>query len=103
MDRQCDHRTDARRKATAMIKALRLLPPLAFARFGSASEPQANYELEVDHASLGFRKIRPEPTLIVAGDGELTIDGPGQPSDANKIFRDKARIRPVAPFFELYV
>jgi hypothetical protein len=84
------------------IKALRLLPPLAFARFGSASQPQANYELETG-ASLGFRKICRQPTLIVAEDGKLTIDDSvRQLAEANEIFRDGVKIRPVAPFFELF-
>lgn len=82
------------------IKALRLLPPLAFARFGSAPEPQANYELEAG-ASLDFRRIRPQPTLFVNGEGVLTIAS-REPVTDNEIFRDGARIRPVAPFFELY-
>jgi hypothetical protein len=84
------------------IKALRLLPPLAFARFGSASQPQANYELETG-ASLGFRKICRQPTLIVAEDGKLTIDDSvRQLAEGNEIFRDGVKIRPVAPFFELF-
>jgi hypothetical protein len=84
------------------IKALRLLPTLAFARFGSASEPQANYELETG-VSLGFRKISRQPTLRVAEDGKLSIDDPArQPAEANAIFREGMQIRPVAPFFELF-
>jgi hypothetical protein len=93
------------------IKALRLLPPLAFARFGSASVPQANYEL-VDDRPLGFRQIRPADTLIVQPDGTLTIQEgmlrtrPADPSEEraeiNKMFREGDRIRPVAPFFEVW-
>jgi len=85
------------------IKALRLLPPLAFARFGSASKPQANYQLKVhENAPLDFRTICPTPVLNIAEDGALTID-PLPRTEVNEMFRDGARIRPVAPFFELFV
>jgi hypothetical protein len=86
------------------IKALRLLPPLAFARFGSASEPQPSYELHVDPGSpLGFRQIGPDQTLHVTREGKLAIEHPVLQSDKiNEMFRDGPRIRPVAPFFELF-
>ena len=85
------------------IKALRLLPPLAFARFGSASRPQPNYELDVDQSSLGFRQIRPDQTLRVAKNGKLVIQHPAlQPDKIHEMFRERGRIRPVAPFFELF-
>jgi len=85
------------------IKALRLLPPLAFTRFGSAPTPQTNYDIEVDHTSLGFRKIRSGRTLIVAKEGKLTIRDPAlQRAEPNEIFRDGPHIRQVAPFFELF-
>jgi hypothetical protein len=91
-----------------MIKALRILPPLAFARFGSASEPQDNYDLEADENDpLGFRRIIPADTLIVGKNGTIKIRravDPSQlkPADLNNMFRDGTRIRPVAPFFELF-
>jgi hypothetical protein len=85
------------------ISALRLLPPLAFARFGSAPNPQANYDIEVDPTSLGFRRIHSSRTLIVAKDGKLTIRDPAlEFAEPNDIFRDGPHIRPVAPFFELF-
>jgi hypothetical protein len=90
------------------IKELRLLPPLAFARLGSASEPQANYTLEDNEDNpLGFRRIVPMDTLVVAEDGTLTIRRAPAGSelklaDLNAIFRHRAHIRPVAPFFELF-
>ena len=50
----------------ATIKALRILPPLAIGRLGSADEPLDNYTIEVDDkATLGFRRIVPAKTLIV--------------------------------------
>lgn len=89
------------------IKELRLLPPLAFARFGSASEPQDNYTLEDNKDDpLGFRKIVPADTLIVAPDGTVSVRPADRAertlADFNKMFRDGERIRPVAPFFELF-
>ena len=71
---------------SVVIKELRLLPPLAFARFGSADEPLENYALSPDPLSamadgeslhnqpdaapadgdlLGCRTITPAETLIV--------------------------------------
>ena len=89
------------------IKELRLLPPLAFGRFGSASVPQGNYTLEEDENDpLGFRKIVPVDTLIVDPDGTVSVRPADRSerdiTDLNKIFRDGDQIRPVAPFFELF-
>ena len=52
------------------IKALRILPPFAIGRLGSASEPMDNYsfDLDIDPTSekpLGYRQIKAQPTLIV--------------------------------------
>jgi hypothetical protein len=82
-----------------MITEIRILPPLAFARVGSATEPQGNYELECDESSLGFRSIRPTVSLLIAEDGTLNRAAPG---GVEHLFRDGPRIRPVAPFFELF-
>ena len=93
------------------IKSLRLLPPLAFARLGSALEPQPSYELEIDAGSLGFREIRPGTTLLVGKHGKLAVTNNNnrtanhsapKRAEINKMFRDGPRIRPVAPFFELF-
>ena len=57
-----------------IIKAIRILPPLAFARFGAAEEPLANYTVDPDpEAPLGFRAIQGADTLVVAQDGTLRI------------------------------
>ncbi len=87
------------------IKEIRLLPTLAFARFGSAPEPQANYTLEENSDDpLGFRRIVPTDNLIVGKDGTISVKRANSKTDLASIFRDrKGRIRPVAPFFELYV
>ena len=88
------------------IRALRIFPPLAFARFGSASQPQHNYELE-NPDGLGFRRIVPGDTLIVAENGALTILPRPDPThmtseNVAEMFRDGDQIRPVAPFFEVW-
>ncbi len=53
------------------IKQLRILPPFAIARLGSADEPMDNYSIDVDPPpaeateALGYRALKPEPRLIV--------------------------------------
>jgi hypothetical protein len=100
------------------IKSLRLLPPLAFARFGSArEEPQPNFELKINKDDpLGFREIDPAQTLKLGDDGSVSIpstderklrllaaDNPKvKLAELNKLFRVGNLIRPVAPFFELF-
>jgi hypothetical protein len=97
------------------IKALRLLPPLAFARFGSACEPQPNFELKINKDNpLDFREIDPAESLKVEEDGSasvssnderkrklLTNDSKLKQAELNTMFRVDNLIRPVAPFFEL--
>jgi hypothetical protein len=52
--------------AISEIKELRILPPLAIARFGSSPEPLENYTLEPNSSDrFGYRKIQPAPTLVV--------------------------------------
>jgi hypothetical protein len=84
------------------IEELRILPPLAFARLGSADKPQPSYELgENTSDPLGFRQIKKQQSFIIDEEGNLTKDDADY-SDPNSMFRDKDKIRPVAPFFELY-
>lgn len=53
------------------IKALRILPPFAIGRLGSADEPMDNYTIDVDppptdeKEPLGYRALKPQPTLLV--------------------------------------
>lgn len=84
------------------IKELRILPPLAIGRFGSSNNPMDNYIVVTNEAEpLGLRLIQPVETLIVNNDtGEIresvTPDSPLK-------FRDgEGKIRPVAPFFEVW-
>lgn len=92
-----------------MIKGLRILPPIAIGRFGSAEEPVDGYTLEDDPDDpLGHRRIAPETTLLVnpvtgaieearaaeRGDGDAAL---------GRLFKDQeGRIRPVAPFLEVF-
>src|ERR1700722_12683214 len=82
-----------------MITELRILPPLTIARLGSSPTPLDNYDLELPEDPLGFRAIRPAETLIVDdSSGEISE---GKIPD-KVVFRDGDRIRPVAPFFEVF-
>jgi hypothetical protein len=80
------------------ILEIRILPPLAVARLGSSSEPLENYELVVDQP-LDHRRISPSETLRVdRATGEITeVYVPREIR-----FRDGDRIRPVAPFLEVF-
>ena len=49
-----------------MIRELRILPPLAIARFGAAATPMDNYDATVDpDRPLGYRHLRPAETFEV--------------------------------------
>ncbi|GLR83339.1 hypothetical protein [Bradyrhizobium iriomotense] len=83
------------------ITRIAILPPLAFARFGSHPEPVDSYTLEspkADDDPLGYRRIVPEPTFQVSADGEIT----GEKTPETIIFKQDGKVRPVAPFFELW-
>src|SRR5262245_51769441 len=83
------------------IKKIAILPPLAFARFGSHPKPVDSYTLEppkADDNPLGYRRIVPEPTFQVSENGEIT----GKETPKTIIFKEGDRVRPVAPFFELW-
>ena len=82
------------------IKKIVILPPLAFARFGSHPEPVASYTLEPppEDEPLGYRKVKPEPTLIVSETGEIVCADP----KPKVHFKEHNKVHPVAPFFELW-
>ena len=82
------------------IRALRILPPLAIGRLGSAPEPLDNYTVEVDPARpLGYRQIRGAETLVVdKATGEIRESR----VPAKVEFTRDGRIRPVAPFLEVF-
>lgn len=83
------------------LKELRILPPMAIARFGSSSEPMHNYEAKIDEENIvGFRKLIPTETFIIdQNTGEI-----GESIIPDKIsFRDEnGFIKPVSPFFEVW-
>ena len=77
---------------------IQILPPLAIARLGSSETPLENYELAVEDP-LGHRTINPLDTLRVdAASGEISEYRSTLPFK----FRDGPRIRPVAPFLEIF-
>ena len=83
-----------------MIRELRILPPLAIGRLGSAPEPLDNFTMvENDEHPLDYRRIVPQETLTV--DPKTgAISGSHTPKDIT--FKDNGRIRPVAPFLEVF-
>lgn len=83
------------------IHALRILPPLSFARLGSAAEPLDAYTLEDDPAHpLGFRRIRGATTFLVDPVSGAITD---TRVPDHITFKDAdGRIRPVAPFLEVF-
>jgi hypothetical protein len=83
-----------------MIRELRILPPLAIARFGAAATPMDNYDATVDpERPLGYRHLRPAETLEVD-------DATGQIArtfvPARVSFTENGLVRPVAPFLEVW-
>jgi hypothetical protein len=91
------------RKGEALtIKQLRILPPFAIGRLGSASEPMDNYSFDLDidpDHPLDYRQIKPQPTLIVdKRSGEIKSER----TPASLEFKHNGKIRPVAPFLEVF-
>jgi hypothetical protein len=83
------------------IRELRILPPFAIARLGSAREPLVNYTIDDDpDLPLEFRGIQARETFVVdPATGE--ISGSFLPDEI--AFKDEQeRIRPVAPFLEVF-
>jgi hypothetical protein len=84
------------------IKQLRILPPFAIGRLGSASDPMDNYtfDLDIDPANpLGYRELKALPTLIVdENSGEIKDERTPHKLE----FKCCDKIRPVAPFLEVY-
>lgn len=82
------------------IAEIRILPPLAIARFGSSPDPMDNYDLVVTHP-VGAREIQAADTYLVdPATGDVSIKHP--PFDVR--FRDDdGNIRPVSPFLEVWV
>lgn len=83
------------------IRALRILPPFAIARLGSSPDPLVNYSIDDDpDLPLEFRGIVARETLVVdPATGEISESF--LPEEI--AFKDEQeRIRPVAPFLEVF-
>jgi hypothetical protein len=84
-----------------MIQELRILPPLAVARLGEAPTPMDNYDVEVDpERPLSFRRLVSATTLEVdPATGEIARTFvPDEPLR----FTEDGKVRPVAPFLEVW-
>jgi hypothetical protein len=87
------------------ICELRILPPLAIARLGSAPEPVVNYTIDDDpERPLEFRRLMPQPTLVVDDvTGEISRSfTPREITFKDVDEKGNPRIRPVAPFLEVF-
>jgi hypothetical protein len=79
---------------------LRILPPFAIARLGSSAEPMDNYEVNVT-TPIGWRQIADATTFVVDAQ-TCEIHAKTRPFVVK--FRDESgKIRPVAPFLEVWV
>lgn len=84
------------------ILGVRILPPMASARFGSSPTPLEAFSLEIDpDKPLDFRRIVPQPTLEV-DPATGAIARAYTPAPGTIRFKDGERIRPVAPFYEVF-
>ena len=87
------------------IRELRILPPFAIARLGSAPDPVDNYTIDDDpDQPLDFRLLKPEATLVVdEKTGEISRSFvPEEITFKDADERGNPRIRPVAPFLEVF-
>lgn len=88
------------------ILELRILPPIAIGRLGSAEIPLAAYELQVSSEKpLDYRVIVPKETFVVdASSGEISSHHPSviKFKDTDTLDSNKGRILPVAPFLEVF-
>lgn len=84
-----------------MIHELRILPPLVIGRLGSGETPLDNFSIVTDSKErLGYREIVPAETLQV-DDATGEISGTTVPAEIEFKTKD-GKIRPVAPFIELW-
>ena len=85
-----------------VLKEIRILPPVAIARFGSSPQPMDNYTTQVvENNFTGFRKLVPAETLnIDDASGEIT--GASTSPEPVKFRDGNGLIKPVCPFFEIW-
>jgi hypothetical protein len=90
------------------IKALRILPPIAIGRLGSAAEPLVNYEIEADpEHPLDFHRLKGATTLVVdPATGEIVRSFIPETVSFKEVCtaggEKSEQIRPVAPFLEVW-
>src|SRR5271166_881931 len=83
------------------VTELRILPPLAIARLGSSPTALEAYELEGNREDpLDYRKVKGRPTLIV--DPESGAIAASYTPHTIRFRDDGNKVRPVAPFLEVY-
>ncbi len=82
------------------IRGIRILPPLAIGRLGAAATPMDNYEVVKDQRKpLGYRHLRPAETFDVdISSGRILSTF--TPSWVQ--FKDGPKVRPIAPFLEVW-
>src|SRR5262245_35827555 len=76
------------------------LPPLAISRLGGSDTPLESFRWITDPGVFSGHRttIKPAPTICVSRDGIPSVHLPTEIR-----FRDGKKLRPVAPFFELWV
>lgn len=83
------------------ILELRILPPLAIARLGAASEALEAFDLELNPDNpLDYRRIVPRPSLAI--DSTTGAVSHVYIPETIRFKDDNKKIRPVAPFLEVY-
>lgn len=90
-------------KIKNQIIELRIFPPIAVARFGSADTPLEAYSVEInDKDPLDFRTIVPEQGYIVNKDGTISVAPAPTEIHFKEMKENKLAIKPVAPFLEVF-
>src|SRR5262249_10141599 len=89
------------------ICEVRILPPLAIGRLGASSTPLEAFDLVVPKdRPLDFHTIEPRPTLVVdTASGRIRNEYTPESivfKDATNLDATDGRIRPVAPFLEVF-
>lgn len=83
------------------IREIRILPPFAIGRLGSAEMPLDNFTIVGEpEKPLGFRKIVPQPTFLV--DPETGAIASVHTPEKIEFKTADGKIRPVAPFLEVW-
>ena len=93
-------------EAMTRIKALRILPPFAIARLGSADEPMDNYTIEIDPPAANEKEPLGYRAHQAAADADrrraFRRNRTRQEAAVPLEFKRDGQIRPVAPFLEVF-